>query len=277
MNHWIFAVVKWILAIVLTFSMASYQRMTGPTYPQDLEFSIQNEFYQFELPRSHSSTAPCEISVPATNPEISGELHFRRYKVDESWTIMPLMVEDNSLKGYLPPQPPAGKLEYFLTLKTQNQEIVLPEESAVVIRFKGDVPASFLLPHVLLMFISMLLAAVSLMEILFKGEKVKIYTLLTTVTLFLGGMIFGPIVQKFAFGAYWTGIPFGWDLTDNKTLLSFLFWLAALWQIYRPNAKKAKLWVIAAIIVMFGIYLIPHSTMGSELNYETMQVETGNL
>lgn len=29
----------------------------------------------------------------------------------------------------------------------------------------------------------------------------------------LGGMILGPIVQKYAFGEYWTGFPFGGDLT----------------------------------------------------------------
>ena len=41
-------------------------------------------------------------------------------------------------------------------------------------------------------------------------------------TLGLGGMILGPIVQKYAFGAYWTGIPFGHDLTDAKNLVDAL-------------------------------------------------------
>ena len=27
----------------------------------------------------------------------------------------------------------------------------------------------------------------------------------------VGGFILGPIVQKNAFDAYWTGIPFGWE------------------------------------------------------------------
>ena len=48
----------------------------------------------------------------------------------------------------------------------------------------------------------------------------KYLTFLTMGSLFLGGMLLGPIVQNFAFGDYWTGIPFGWDLTDNKTLLA---------------------------------------------------------
>ncbi len=50
-------------------------------------------------------------------------------------------------------------------------------------------------------------------------------------TLFLfiaGGMILGPLVQYFAFGELWTGIPFGWDLTDNKTLIALIFWILAV-------------------------------------------------
>ncbi len=49
-------------------------------------------------------------------------------------------------------------------------------------------------------------------------------------------MILGPIVQKYAFGELWTGIPFGWDLTDNKTLIAFLFWILAVIM----NRKKER-------------------------------------
>ena len=41
-------------------------------------------------------------------------------------------------------------------------------------------------------------------------------------------MILGPIVQYYAFGDLWTGIPFGWDLTDNKTLIALIFWILAV-------------------------------------------------
>ena len=36
----------------------------------------------------------------------------------------------------------------------------------------------------------------------------------------VGGFILGPLVQNYAFGELWTGVPFGWDLTDNKTLIA---------------------------------------------------------
>jgi len=89
-------------------------------------------------------------------------------------------------------------------------------------------------------------------------------------------MILGPLVQKFAFGAYWTGVPFGWDLTDNKTLIAMIFWLMASWRVLKGNAEQNRWWVVLAVVVMFIVFLIPHSMMGSELNYETMTVETGH-
>ena len=85
-----------------------------------------------------------------------------------------------------------------------------------------------------------------------------------------GGMILGPIVQKFAFGEYWTGFPFGGDLTDNKMLIMWVSWLIAVGAIgtrEKKNEKVSRTLVLCAALVMTVVYLIPHSMRGSELNY----------
>ena len=86
--------------------------------------------------------------------------------------------------------------------------------------------------------------------------------------LLVGGLIFGPIVQKYAFGAYWTGWPFGHDLTDTKTGIAMIFWLIALWR--GRNHAKGHIWMIIAALITLLIYLIPHSVLGSELDYTKM-------
>ena len=78
-------------------------------------------------------------------------------------------------------------------------------------------------------------------------------------------MIFGPIVQKFAFNAFWTGWPWGHDLTDNKTIVAFIFWLIALIRLIKNKEKRG--WALVASIVLLVIYLIPHSVLGSEIDY----------
>ena len=105
------------------------------------------------------------------------------------------------------------------------------------------------------------------------GMSFKPYLYATVIFLFLGGMVFGPIVQKLAFGEFWTGIPFGWDLTDNKTLIAFTFWLIALFT--NIKKKENKIWVIVASITTLVIFLIPHSLFGSQLNYQTGEIVQG--
>ena len=90
--------------------------------------------------------------------------------------------------------------------------------------------------------------------------------------LFAGGMILGPVVQNFAFGELWTSVPFSWDLTDNKTLVAFTFWIIAVagnWIKDRPYLS-----ILAAIILLL-VYSIPHSMFGSELDYSTKVIRQG--
>ena len=93
---------------------------------------------------------------------------------------------------------------------------------------------------------------------------------ITFIFLVLGGLIFGPIVQKYAFGAYWTGFPFGHDFTDNKTAFAILFWAIALIMSLFRN-KNTRWWILAAAIVLLSTYLIPHSLFGSELDQSSLE------
>ncbi len=268
--------IKWLLAIFITLSAAVYQRATGPTHPMRGQAQLSpQETIKYALPRSHGGKGGQTVTLTIPDTSVRAVLHFKRFKVQENWQTIPMQRRGAKLSAELPHQPPAGKLEYFITLKKEKTEITIPQKNTVVIRYKGFVPTYVLIPHVFLMFLSMLFANYAGLEALFNGPKIKKYTLITVVILFLGGMIMGPIMQKLAFGAYWTGVPFGFDLTDNKTLIAFVFWLIALWRIFKGGAQKGRWWVVLAAIVMLLIFLIPHSTMGSELNYQTMKVETG--
>jgi len=92
----------------------------------------------------------------------------------------------------------------------------------------------------------------------------------------LGGMVFGPFVQNFAFGAYWTGFPLGGDWTDNKMLVMWLAWVVAFIVVEFLARRKTAIVrgvVLLAAAVTIVAYLIPHSTRGSELDYS--QIDRG--
>ena len=261
----------WVLAVLITLGSAYYQKKTGPTYPKKIKIEVNGETFNFKLPRSAETGNNPKITIPETDSTTQVKLFYKRYPVNESFISSDLISENNEMVAFLPSQPPAGKLEYYLgftNIKTQHEVKTEP----VVIRFKGAVPAWALLPHILLMFIAMLLSNTAGLFAITKTKEHIFYGQLTFLLLVLGGLVFGPIVQHFAFGQAWTGIPFGWDLTDNKTLIAVLFWLVAVLS-NRKNPKYRN--TIIAAAVLFLIYIIPHSLLGSELDYESGKVVTG--
>ena len=181
--------------------------------------------------------------------------------------------EGEHLKGSLPSQPPPGKLEYSVIIENRQEQIKINDQP-VIIRFKGDVPAYVLIPHILFIFAAMMFSMVTGFFAAFKYPSYRAFGWITLILLVTGGLILGPVIQKFAFGEFWTGIPFGKDLTDNKILIAFVIWLIAV----IANLKKQRPWLaIVASAVYLAINLIPHSLFGSELDYESGEVVTGGI
>lgn len=263
----------WFLAFLITIGAAVYQRMTGPTHPLDVKFSIDSESYKFSLPRSHGEETDClvELTLP---DDFSGEVVYRRFPTNETWDTIRLHRIDNNLVAFLPQQPPAGKLEYHVNLRKSGTDIDLGLEENIVIRFKGSVPNWALFPHVLFMFLAMLWSNATGLQAAANIKSYRRNAVVTVILFVVGGLILGPIVQKYAFGAYWTGWPFGEDLTDNKVLASVIIWIAA---IFLDRKKERKWMIIVAALFLFAIYMIPHSMRGSELDFESGQVITGAL
>jgi hypothetical protein len=254
----------WLLALLITISSAVYQRMTGPTYPLGGKFQIDENEIPYKFERSHSITSDCKVSIVVKDTSVTANLFWRRYKFDSEYNSIKMSGKD-TLVAFLPKQPPAGKLEYYVQVVKNGEIINIPEQNDVVIRFKGDVPTWILIPHVLAMFLSMLFASRAAFEYFSKTPRLKFYTYWTIGILFVGGFILGPIMQYYAFGAFWTGFPFGYDLTDNKTLIAMIAWLIAMFMLKR-SAKPIK-WILVAAFIMFIVYLIPHSVLGSEHDY----------
>jgi FtsH-binding integral membrane protein len=169
------------------------------------------------------------------------------------------------LTADLPHQPPAGKLMYRIVLSGGGRQVLLPDGAPVVIRFKGTVPPVVLYFHILVMFSAMLLSTRGGLEYFAAVPSLRWYIITSLILLFVGGLILGPVVQKYAFGAYWTGWPFGNDLTDNKTAVAFLFWCLAAYM--NRRSKNPALWVLIAAIATLAVFMVPHSVLGSELDY----------
>jgi hypothetical protein len=267
----------WVVAFFVTVALALFQRMTGPSHPKRGVARVSgSDELRYRLPRTHGGDGGLEIAIAAPDVVDAGVVEWRRYPTAEPWSDL-AMTRDfrGRLTATLPHQPPAGKVEYRVLLEADGTRIELPGGEPVVARFRAGVPAGVLVPHILAMFAGMLLATRALLEVLRPSAPSPRKLVVAAMALLVaGGLFLGPVVQKFAFGAYWTGWPFGHDLTDNKTLVAFLAWLPATFLALRGRRTRAA--VIIGWIVMMGVFLIPHSLRGSEVDWSEAEVRTGS-
>ena len=255
----------WTLAVIITICSAYYQRITGPTYPQKGSITFNEQEIKYNLDRSYAGDGDCPVKINVPG-DLKGTLIWKRHNTKDADKIIDMRNDNGTLVAELPHQPPSGKLDYQIRLNKDNMEKYIPsKENYIVIRFRGDVPALILIPHILIMFLAMLFSTRAGIEFFRKEPKFIKYIWWTLVLLFAGGFILGPLVQHFAFGPYWTGIPFGWDLTDNKTLIAFVGWIVAL--IGYKKSSRPGYWILGASLLTLIVFLIPHSVLGSELDY----------
>lgn len=264
----------WVGAFLVAAVLGYFQRTTGPTYPVRGRLSIAGSEVTYKLPRTHGGEGGLEVRIAGVTDAVRAALEWRRFPTNDEWRSVEMLPSaGGGLAASVPHQPPAGKVEYRVVLSDGDRRRELPENGTVVARFRGDVPAGVLIPHILAMFTSMLLATRALFEVLRPSRpSARGLVIGAMILLAVGGLFLGPLVQKYAFDAFWTGWPFGTDLTDNKTLIAVLAWLPATAIAIRRGPNRAA--VILGWVVMMGVFLIPHSLYGSEIEWSEPTAQT---
>lgn len=264
----------WIAAVILMLAAVFYQRVTGPTNPYRGKFYFDIQEYKYKLIRTQETTDQAKIELPVPNiPKFDATLHYKRFGTEDSITSIPFVLQGGTYYAKLPLQPSAGKMVYHVTLNANDKAFRIPEKEGeeIILRYKDPVPLFVLIPHILFMFLGVLFGIRAGLSALFDPKTMRLWSLITLISIIPGGLILGPIVQKYAFGAYWTGWPFGQDYTDNKMLVMWLVWvfvfIFAKWKL--PEKEKINRWLVgSATVVMLIMYLIPHSMGGSTLDYD---------
>jgi hypothetical protein len=146
--------------------------------------------------------------------------------------------------------------------------VLIPPGRPAAIRFRGDVPAAVLVPHVVLIFLAMLLSTRAGLEAFRRAPRLKALAGWTVANLLVGGIVLGVFVTYYAFGEWWTGWPVGRDITDTKTLIALVFWLLAALVVGRRWLARAT--VVLAALVTLVIFAIPHSWTAREPSYDVL-------
>ena len=275
------SVILWILAAILTLGCFAYQDKTGPTYPLEGRFQTAKGPVSFQFLRSENIGTDLKIMLLDPVPDgVTGSIKYRRYKSNDDWSTLPFQPGEfkfsrrgstEVVKGMgaeLPSlQERAGKYEFFVSIGDGvGEPVSVTGDKPIYARYKAAVPMSVLAVHILTIFASMALALRTVGEALIDG-KYKWMLWATLISLLLGGFVLGPLVQWYAFGVWWSGVPYGYDWTDNKVLVELIFWILAV--VLNRGTRRARWAVYLAGVVTLFVYFIPHSIFGSEYNYTT--------
>lgn len=262
----------WLLAFVLMVLSAGYQRMTGPTFPYHGKAHLDGGVTKLKLPRSATSNQPLKLRIAGVPYDVTAWVTWKPKGWQGDYTYTAMQREGDELVAQLPGLPPGVKIEYRIRFNSPSGPLIMPPERDVILRFKGAVPAWALIPHVLALVLAVLFGLRTLLEALWRRPATRAYAWAAFWCMIGGGMLLGPLVQWYAFGAWWTGIPFGWDVTDNKVLFMLICWIGVLLALYRHAelTRRSRRMVIVGAVVMLIVYLIPHSLFGTEVRLTHM-------
>ncbi len=272
----------WIIALLITLASARWQRVTGPTHELPGDVVVGGAKIHYVLPRTHKGAGgqTVAIRVPAT---VVGLLEWKPVGSREPWTVEPMPRSGDRIAAELPHVAPGEKLWYRVRLAAApggpaagaGATVLIPPLRPAAIRYTGTVPAGVLVPHILLMFLGMLLSTRAGLEVLQQAPRFRGLTWWTLAVLVVGGLVFGPLVIHGAFGGWWTGWPVGGDITDNKTLIAVAAWILAALLVGRARLDRAV--VAIASLVTLVIFVIPHSWTASEPLHTALEVPSARI
>jgi hypothetical protein len=263
----------WAAAVLVTLAATAWQRLSDPTRPVSGEAAVEGRSVPWRLLTSGISGEPLRVEIAVPEAVLTGTLRWRRFPTGEPFDGISMLREDDRLVALLPTQPPAVKVEYYLVLAARSGLVRVPEDQPVVLRFRGRVPRLLLVPHVVILFLTMVLALRAGLGAAFVLPDTLRLSWATLGGLTLGGMILGPIVQKLAFDAFWTGWPLGDDLTEDKMLVAWLFWVVAVVALRGARSaadRFARTTTLAATVVTLAVFVVPHSLGGSPFDYSRL-------
>ncbi len=277
---------RYVGAVVLTIILLFIARNLSMVKPTDLKESVEGLTIEHTTVPKIVEGNPDKITAKISNPakkEIKVYLLTSLEETRDVGKFTGAEMQADESGNYSAPIPilsKGKKIFYYINVRdVDGREIIqLPTggSSPVKVKYEGKVAPYIVIPHIFLMFVTIFFASLALFDAFRVGADSVLIAQMAknlrwaTVALFLGGYPFGWAMNYFAFGMMWEGIPFGWDFTDNKTQIAFLYLiflnLSMLGTLYNNRfgknnfSDKSLGWfTVVGYLLVAAIYIIPHS------------------
>lgn len=270
-------------AVLLTVALFIQTRYYGPNREYTVENRCGDLVASHTAPRSHKGEGEAVLKVTVGPPgqsiaafplELQGKPAEEDAKEAE-WIYYPIQKRDKGsdnspvLSFTIPSHPLATQFQYRFVIRGENEkpQIILSQndDKPMILKFVGNVPIWVLVPHIICMFLGItflflaLFGAVALVRNRSDAGGTARLARWAWTFMFAGGVPFGIAMNWYAFHVLWEAVPFGDDITDNKTQVALVFWGLASIVLTRRPGRHSGLFALAAGLLVVAMYLIPHS------------------
>ena len=272
--------VRVIVGVVATILLLGVTRIVSTTRPR--ERVVESGGVRIEHLTVTGQVGPGDPLIEArivTERSVTPHLIYKMSREGEMVQIDMTPVGEERWQARLPSREKGERILYGIAVPLDDgTTVTLPEDGTTLytLKYKGEVSRAVLILHIIFMFVAFyfliqcLWSAIDVMNTgRGKGEAVANarWVFLTT---FIGGWPLGFILNYQAFGVIWEGYPFGYDVTDNKTQLIFIFWLVSLLLVrgsFLGRGEEKDLLgprgfataALISFIVSLFLYIVPHS------------------
>ncbi|MEA2030035.1 MAG: hypothetical protein U9N55_00345 [candidate division Zixibacteria bacterium] len=283
--------IRIIVALLLTLTLLYVARENSRGRPEFYTHTENGYTFEFNTVPKITEHKSDRLSLKITGPFEPGiKAIFRQSLLEQDkntnlakYGTAPLSVED-SAAGIFYAQTTAGdkggRTWYYFEIRDNvgglRASLRMPNGEPFMLKYIGEVPSVALFFHILFMFATVFFAILGalygfdLVRNRTNAHQFAMIFFITTVSAFLGCYPFGFMMNHYAFGTIWEGVPFGTDATDNKTQLLFVYLvfitLSSIGSLTRGKigrnifSLRTLGWFgIGSFFVLLGIYLIPHS------------------
>jgi hypothetical protein len=269
-----------IVAALITIVVLSAARRLTFGRPTDIGIDREGLGVRHRTVTEHIGPGRPVVEVHVTPTEgVSVSAVYRVQRHGEPREISLERSENGLFRASLPELGKGSRLRYAIIVSAPGGvSIRIPErpDRYVLLKYKGKVSTAVLTAHIACMFGSfffMILSLFAAIRILrgLEGKAATVRAARWALTLsFVGGWPLGFVLNREAFGTIWEGYPFGYDVTDNKTQIMFVFWLVSLLLVRGSffgrgeaadtlGARGFARVIIASFIVSLALFILPHS------------------
>lgn len=283
--------IRWTAALLLTVALLYVARTSSMGRPELVTHTDNGYTFEYLTVPKIAENTTGTVSLNITGPfEPGARVVLRKTKFGqdaitpvERYGSVPMSVED-SAQGLYSVIITAGnrgaKAWYYFEVRDNvgglRASFKTPEGEPFVLKWIGDVPQVVLVTHIFFMFATVYFVILGMLHgvNMIRGST-DAYSLgkaffLSVVCSFVGGYPLGFMMNYYAFGGVWEGVPFGTDATDNKTQVLFVYLvlvaLATMGSWTRGKfgkdlwSPKVLGWMgVGGFVLLLATYLIPHS------------------